>query len=103
MPSESRFAPVPIVGFGLKPPTHARSLGPTVHDCWPSDSILFVLCEPLSVTSNDMLRRSSSVALICASRPLFRTEPRFSNTERSGEPDDAAIGLLISASFVTLL
>src|SRR6478609_3991647 len=80
-PTESRLAPVPMVGFGRP-----------VFSSKPSDSILFVLCEPPIVMSQPKLRRSRMVVVTVASRPELRTEPRFFVMLSDDEPDDAAIG-----------
>src|SRR6185437_2355043 len=89
-PTESRVVPVPIVGFGAP----VASL--------PSDRILFVLCEPLSVTSQPKARRSSSCMVTWASTPLFITDPRLRVMLSDDGAAEPAMGCEMSASFVFL-
>src|SRR5690349_18350859 len=95
-PSESRVAPVPMVGFGLVPVRQSVAL--IVQGCSPSDSILLVLCEPPIVMSHPNCGRSMIAPPRVASMPELRTEPRLRVTLGAvwspvdDAPDDAAIG-----------
>src|SRR5690349_1390770 len=90
-PTESRVAVVPIVGLGLP-------LAST-----PSERILLVLCEPVSVMSQPSARRSSRRALIDTSTPEFCTDPRLRVTVVADGAAEPAIGCAIKASCVFLL
>src|SRR5918993_177710 len=96
MPSESRLAPVPIVGFGLKPVKQSEVL--TVQGATPRSSTLLELCEPPTVMSQPKLGRSMIAAFSVASMPVFRSDPRLRVTVGAvlravdDAPDDDAIG-----------
>ena len=69
----------------------------------PSDMILLELCDPPMVMSQPICRRSRSWAFSVSSCPRLRIDPMFVSRDRLDAADDAAIGMLISASFVFLL
>src|SRR4051794_28334235 len=89
--TESRMMPVPIVLFGLP------------FASTPSDATLLLLCEPFNVRSQPNAGRSMICVLIVVSKPLLCTDARFERTLNADGAADAAIGRLISASFVCLL
>src|SRR5690349_18046593 len=90
-PTESRKVPVPIVTLGFP-------LGSL-----PNERILLLLCDAATVRSHPMSRRSTIVLLSSSSTPEFWTDARFFSTDSAGDPEDAAICWLISASCVFLL